>query len=304
MLTGRASHRRRARPRRHPPPDAGSSEQEARNAPTLADVRDASIVYPSEVRSAGRMNALRRHGRRGAVDCDQRPGSGRTERLVAIVSGWLPDTPLRGGGNPARAGCDLPPRRLGCRFPPSTVSASSLWPPRFSSVLLGEPRVDALVRWWCQQPALASAPGVSSLRSLVRSSCTPRCPGLGPTGLLNWLRTSATVPGGADGLGEHLAPAAAPCVKTRNSSCPELRGAAMRFTRAGALSSSSACRRSPLGPRRSLGDVRRRRGDLLPQPARGAGGAPHSASSIASVTVGRSPRAAVRTTSVAQLWAH
>jgi hypothetical protein len=79
------------------------------------------------------------------------------ERLVAIVSGWPPDTRLYVAvGTRLALGVIFLLGASECRFPPAIYGIGVLsLAAALLLVLLGEPRVDGLVRWWCQQPALA-----------------------------------------------------------------------------------------------------------------------------------------------------
>ena len=99
------------------------------------------------------MSAMRGGSARGPVH-------GRRLNPAPTAPGALPlpaaaRTPLRGGGTLALGVIFL----LGaseCRFPPAIYGIGVLsLAAALLLVLLGEPRVDALVRWWCQQPALA-----------------------------------------------------------------------------------------------------------------------------------------------------
>src|SRR5881397_2933366 len=102
-------------------------------------------MHRSEAGSIGEMRALHGRSHRSAADGDQRLrcGCARAARRhrPRLVAGH---TPLRGGGNSARDRFDL---RRGC--------IQGRLPAVLLLVLLGEPRLDALIRWWSQQPALA-----------------------------------------------------------------------------------------------------------------------------------------------------
>ena len=78
------------------------------------------------------------------------------ERLVAIVSAWPPDTRLYVAvGTRLVLGVIFLLGASACRFPAVIYGVGILaLAAALVLVLLGEPRVDALVHWWCEQPAL------------------------------------------------------------------------------------------------------------------------------------------------------
>ena len=79
------------------------------------------------------------------------------ERLVAIVMGWPPDTRLYVAvGTRLVIGLIFVASASKCRFPAVIYGIGILaLAAALLLVLLGEPRLDALIRWWSQQPALA-----------------------------------------------------------------------------------------------------------------------------------------------------
>ena len=79
------------------------------------------------------------------------------ERLVAIVTGWPPDTRLYVAvGTRLVVGLIFVAAASKCRFPAVIYGIGILaLAGALLLVLLGEPRLDALIRWWSQQPALA-----------------------------------------------------------------------------------------------------------------------------------------------------
>jgi hypothetical protein len=106
------------------------------------------------------------------------------ERLVAIVTGWPPDTRLYVAvGTRLVVGLIFVAAASKCRFPAVIYGIGILaLAGALLLVLLGEPRLDALIRWWSQQPALA-----------IRAWCVL-------SGLVGALVLSAALPGArADG---------------------------------------------------------------------------------------------------------
>jgi hypothetical protein len=79
------------------------------------------------------------------------------ERLVAIVSAWPPDTRLYVAvGARLVLGVIFLLGASACRFPAVIYGVGVLaLAAALLLVLLGEPRIDALVHWWCELPALA-----------------------------------------------------------------------------------------------------------------------------------------------------
>jgi hypothetical protein len=79
------------------------------------------------------------------------------ERLVAIVTGWSPDTRLYVAvGTRLVIGVVFVTGASKCRFPAVIYGVGILaFAAALLLVLLGEPRLDALIRWWSQQPTLA-----------------------------------------------------------------------------------------------------------------------------------------------------
>jgi hypothetical protein len=79
------------------------------------------------------------------------------ERLVAIVTGWPPDTRMYVAvGTRLVMGLVFLGGASKCRFPAFIYGVGALaLAAALLLVLLGEPRVDALVGWWSRQPALA-----------------------------------------------------------------------------------------------------------------------------------------------------
>jgi len=79
------------------------------------------------------------------------------ERLVAIVTGWPPDTRFYVAvGTRLVIGVVFVAGASKCRFPAVIYGIGILaLAAALLLVLLGEPRLDALIRWWSQQPALA-----------------------------------------------------------------------------------------------------------------------------------------------------
>jgi hypothetical protein len=78
-------------------------------------------------------------------------------RLVAIVTGWPPDTRLYVAvGTRLVIGVVFLVGASKCRFPAVIYGLGILaLAAALLLMLLGEPRLDALIRWWSQQPALA-----------------------------------------------------------------------------------------------------------------------------------------------------
>lgn len=93
------------------------------------------------------------------------------ERLVAIVSGWPPDTRLYVAvGTRLALGVIFLLGASECRFPPAIYGIGVLsLAAALLLVLLGEPRVDALVRWWCQQPCTVTRTASVSTSSQRRT---------------------------------------------------------------------------------------------------------------------------------------
>jgi len=79
------------------------------------------------------------------------------ERLVAIVMGWPPDTRLYVAvGTRLVIGLVFVTGASKCRFPVVIYGVGILaLAAALLLGLLGEPRLDALIHWWSQQPALA-----------------------------------------------------------------------------------------------------------------------------------------------------
>jgi hypothetical protein len=79
------------------------------------------------------------------------------ERLVAVVAGWPPDTRLYVAvGTRLAIGLVFLAGASTCRVPAIIYGVGILaLAAALLLVLLGEPRLDALIRWWSQQPALA-----------------------------------------------------------------------------------------------------------------------------------------------------
>ena len=79
------------------------------------------------------------------------------ERLVAIVSAWPPDTRLYVAvGARLVLGVIFLLGASACRFPAVIYGVGVLaLAAALLLVLLGQPRIDVLVRWWCELPALA-----------------------------------------------------------------------------------------------------------------------------------------------------
>jgi hypothetical protein len=79
------------------------------------------------------------------------------ERLVAIVSAWPPDTRLYVAvGARLVLGVIFLLGASACRFPAVIYGVGILaLAAALLLVVLGEPRIDALVHWWCELPALA-----------------------------------------------------------------------------------------------------------------------------------------------------
>ena len=79
------------------------------------------------------------------------------ERLVAVVSAWPRDTRLNVAvGTRLVLGVIFLLGASACRFPAVIYGVGILaLAAALLLVLLGEPRVDALVHWWCELPALA-----------------------------------------------------------------------------------------------------------------------------------------------------
>jgi hypothetical protein len=79
------------------------------------------------------------------------------ERLVAVVTGWPPDTRLYVAvGTRLAVGLVFLAGASGCRVPAIIYGVGILaLAAALLLVALGEPRLDALIRWWSQQPALA-----------------------------------------------------------------------------------------------------------------------------------------------------
>ena len=79
------------------------------------------------------------------------------ERLVAVVSAWPRDTRLNVAvGTRLVLGVIFLLGASACRFPAVIYGVGILaLAAALLLELLGEPRVDALVHWWCEQPALA-----------------------------------------------------------------------------------------------------------------------------------------------------
>jgi len=79
------------------------------------------------------------------------------ERLVAVVSALPRDTRLYlAVGTRLVLGVIFLLGASACRFPAVIYGVGILaLAAALLLVLLGEPRVDALVHWWCEQPALA-----------------------------------------------------------------------------------------------------------------------------------------------------
>jgi hypothetical protein len=84
-------------------------------------------------------------------------GAVAPERLVAIVTGWSPDTRLYVAvGTRLVIGVAFLVGASKCRFPAVIYGLGILAiAAALLLVLLGEPRLDALIHWWSQQPALA-----------------------------------------------------------------------------------------------------------------------------------------------------
>ena len=79
------------------------------------------------------------------------------ERLTAVVAGWSPDTRLYVAvGGRLVLGVIFILGASRCRIPAVIYGVGILaLTAALLLVLLGEPRVDALVRWWAQLPAVA-----------------------------------------------------------------------------------------------------------------------------------------------------
>jgi hypothetical protein len=79
------------------------------------------------------------------------------ERLVAVVVGWPSESRLDVAvGTRLVLGMVFLAGASRCRFPAVIYGAGLLsLAAALLLVLLGEPRLDALIRWWLEQPALA-----------------------------------------------------------------------------------------------------------------------------------------------------
>jgi hypothetical protein len=79
------------------------------------------------------------------------------ERLVAVVTGWPPDTRFDVAvGTRVVLGLIFLLSASRCRLPAVIYGVGILaLAAALLLVLLGEPRLDALINWWSQQPALA-----------------------------------------------------------------------------------------------------------------------------------------------------
>ena len=101
------------------------------------------------------------------------------ERLVAIVTGWPPDTRLYVAvGTRLVVGLVFIAGASKCRFPAVIYGVGVLaLAAALLLVLLGEPRLDALIRWWSQQPTLAIRAWcvlAALVGALVLYAATPR----------------------------------------------------------------------------------------------------------------------------------
>ena len=101
------------------------------------------------------------------------------ERLVAIVTGWPPDTRLYVAvGTRLVVGLVFLAGASKCRFPAVIYCVGILaLAAALLLVLLGEPRLDALIRWWSQRPALAIRAWcvlAALVGALVLYAATPR----------------------------------------------------------------------------------------------------------------------------------
>jgi hypothetical protein len=93
---------------------------------------------------------------RRAADGDQRRGGRRAERLVAVVVGWPPESRLDVAvGTRLVLGVVFLAGASRCCFPVVIYGVGLLsLAAALLLGLLGEPRLDALIRWWSAQPAL------------------------------------------------------------------------------------------------------------------------------------------------------
>jgi len=101
------------------------------------------------------------------------------ERLVAIVTGWPPDPRLYVAvGTRLVIGLVFLAGASKCHLPVVIYGVGILaLAAALLLVLLGEPRLDALIRWWSQQPALAIRAWcvlAALVGALVLYAATPR----------------------------------------------------------------------------------------------------------------------------------